>query len=238
MRKIKFEVGKYYHLFNRGANKAEIFRDDSDKWRFLQALFLFNNNESSYRILYEIERENKGKINFNLLREFITKNEKERKPLVKVIADCLMPNHFHLIIQQVQENGISSFMHKFGTGYTNYINNKYKKSGSLFQGPYKAIEIENDEYMKYLLVYINVLNPGQLIEPKLKEEGIKEIDKILNFAAQYDWSTNKEYLGTRKSIIIDKDILENIFPTAERYAEFVRETLLNMRFDINHLLLE
>jgi len=239
MRKIKFETGKFYHIYNRGANKEAIFYDESDRWRFLQALFLFNDSESSGRILYEVERENKGRINFNLLKKFVEKNKKDKKPLVKIMADCLMANHFHFIVQQVQENGISSFMHKLGTGFTSYINKKYKKSGSLFQGPYKAIEIENEEYLKHVLVYINVLNPGQLIEPDLKENGVKNIESILKISEDYIWSTSKEYLGKRNSFIIDKGILGNIFSTPGKYKEFVKEILLNKKLgSVSHLLLE
>lgn len=240
MRKIKAEIGDICHIYNRGANKSIIFNDDSDRWRFLQGLFLFNDEKNSPYILYYIEKKNKGKINFALLKSFIDDYENERKPLVRIMADCLMPNHYHLILQEIQENGISKFMHKLGTGYVSFKNKKYNRGGgSLFQGPYKLINIENDEYLKYLLVYLNVINPGQLIEPNLKEEGIKDIDKIIDFAENYNWSTNKEYLGTRESIIIDKGLFDDIFINSEEYKKFIEETLLNKKYNkINHLMLE
>ena len=239
MRKIKFNIGDIYHIYNRGVEKRNIFNNNSDRWRFLQGMFLFNDKESSLNILYHIERENKGRINFNLLREFIKRNKSNRDPLVKIIADCLMPNHFHLIIQEIRENGISQFMHKFGIGYTKYFNTKYDRVGSLFQGTFKAVKIDNDEHLKYLLIYINVINPGQLIEPNFEKEGVKDINNIINFAENYEWSTNKEYLGIRDSIIIDKGLLGKIFPKPEGYKRFVNNSLLSKKYNIvDHIRLE
>jgi putative transposase len=230
MREIKFEVGKIIHVYNRGVEKRNIFNNDSDKWRFLQGLFLFNDENILFRTLYNIEKGNKGRINFKLLREFVDNNHKDREPLVKIMADCLMPNHFHLLIKEIKDGGISKFMQKFGTGYTGYFNRKYDRVGSLFQGPFKAVSIENDIQLQYILVYINVINPGQLIEPELKEKGVIDIDKVMNFAENYSFSTNPDYLGLRDSIIIDKGIFKEFFPTPEKYKEFVRDVLLSKKY--------
>lgn len=239
MRKVKFEKGKIYHIYNRGVEKRNIFNNNSDKWRFLQGLFLFNDKDSSFRVLYEIERENKGRINFNLLRDFIYNQKKNRNPLVKIMADCLMPNHFHLLLEQIQENGISHFMHRLGTGFTKFFNKKYNRVGSLFQGPFKAVSIETDIQLQYMLAYINVINPGQLIEPELKEKGVIDIDKVMNFAENYSFSTNPDYLGLRDSIIIDKGIFKEFFLTSEKYKEFVRDVLLSKKYNlINDFILE
>ncbi|PIR72166.1 MAG: hypothetical protein COU42_02475 [Candidatus Nealsonbacteria bacterium CG10_big_fil_rev_8_21_14_0_10_36_24] len=239
MRKIKFEINKFYHIYNRGVEKRIIFNNDYDKWRFLQGMFLFNDKNSSFGVLHEIERKNKGRINFNLLKEFIYKNTIYRKPLVRIMADCLMPNHYHLLVQEIQKNGISKFMQKLGTGYAGYFNKKYNRVGSLFQGPFKAVLINNDIYLQYLLGYINIINPGQLIEPELKEKGTANTDKIMDFAGKYSFSTNLDYLGLRESIIIDKGIFKEFFPTPEKYKESIKEFLLNKKYDkISDLLLE
>ncbi len=232
MRKIKFEQGKFYHLYDRGVEKRNIFNNDFDKWRFLQGMFLFNNKDSSFGVLHEIERKNKGRINFNLLKEFINQNRKNREPLVRILADCLMPNHYHLLVEEIQENGISCFMQKLGTGYVKYFNIKYERVGSLFQSPFKATAIENDIYLQYILVYINVINPGQLIEPELKEKGVIDIEKVMNFAKNYSFSTNPDYLGLRDSIIIDKGIFKEFFTSPEKYEEFVKDTLLSKKYNI------
>ena len=238
MRKVKFQLGKIYHIFNRGVDKRNIFNGDRDKWRFLQGLFLFNDEKKFHNILYQLER-NKGAINFSIIKNFIKNSTEERIPLVRIMADCLMPNHFHLIIEEIKEGGISKFMQRFGTGFAKYFNTKYRRTGSLFEGPFKAVEIENDDYLKYLLVYINIINPGQLIELDLKKEGVKNIGKVLSFAADYDWSTNKEYLETRESVIIDKGLLGKIFSESTNYKEFCREILLNRKYnEVDHLIFE
>ncbi len=232
MRKIKFGPGIICHIFNRGVDKRNIFNSEADMWRFLQGMFLFNEEDISLGILRQIERENKGRINFNLLKEFIEKNKSNRLPLVRIMADCLMPNHFHLILQEIKENGISKFMHRLGTGYTNYFNIKNTRIGSLLEGPFKAVKIDSDEYLKYLLVYINVINPGQLIEPELKEKGVMDINKVLNFAENYSFSTNPDYLGIRDSIIIDKGLLGEFFNDPIKYRNFTKDVLLSKKYNL------
>jgi len=231
MRNIKFKTGVVYHIFNRGVDKRNIFNSEADMWRFLQGMFLFNDKDSSFGILREIERENNGKLNFILLKEFVEKNKNNRKPLIKIMADCLMPNHFHLIVQEIEEGGISKFMHKLGTGYTKYFNKKYDRTGSLFQGTFKAVPIENDLYLQYLLIYINIINPGQIIEPELKEKGVNNVEKVLEFAKNYSFCTNPDYLGRRESIVIDKGILRDIFDNQQRYQEFARDILLSRKYN-------
>ena len=231
MRKIRFVKGGIYHIFNRGVEKRNIFQDDADKWRFLQGLYLFNDEENSTNLLWKLEKE-KGGLNFRTLKNFVERKHEERKPLVRIMADCLMSNHFHLILQEIKDNGISTFMHKIGTGYAGYFNKKHERVGSLFQGTFKASPVDKDLYLQYLLIYLNVINPGELVEPKLKERGVKNIDMIIKFAAEYPWSTHQEYLGKRNSIIIDKGLLEDFFPTQIKYREFSKEVLLTKKFNI------
>ena len=239
MRKVRFAQNCIYHVYNRGVEKRDIFVQDGDRWRFLQGLFLFNDGRSTSNLLWRIERENRGRMNFRILREFVEKRSAERKPLVRIMAACLMPNHYHLILEELQQGGISKFMHRFGTGYTMYFNKKYDRVGGLFQGPFKAVQVDTDEYLQNLLVYVNVINPGQLIEPNLKEEGVKDVEKIMQFAKAYPWSTHQEYLGIRESPIIDKGVAHSLFPSGAKYKEFVENALLTRKINtIEHLMLE
>lgn len=227
---------KIYHIYNRGVEKRDIFEDEADRWRFLQSLYLFNDKESSHRTLHRFREENK-KLNIKTLRREISPQDQE--PLVKIMADCFMPNHYHLLLEEAKENGISKFMQKLGTGYTNYFNKKHDRVGGLFQGSYKSVRVEEKRYLKYLLVYINVLNPAELIEVNYKEQGIEDIKKVMEFAADYEWSTHKEYLGTRNSFIIDKGILENAFTNPEQYEDFVEMVLNSEKYKkLDHLILE
>lgn len=232
MRKTEFEPGIICHVFNRGVDRRNIFINEADMWRFLQGMFLFNDLDVSLGVLRQIERGNRGRINFTLLKEFVNRNKNNRKPLVRIMADCLMPNHFHLIIQEIEKGGISKFMHKLGVGYTKYFNIKYNRTGSLFEGPFKAVRVDNDIYLQYLLIYINIINPGQLAEPELKDKGILDINKVFNFAENYSFCTNPDYLNKRDSIIINKGLLGEIFNDPLRYQEFAKDILASKKYDL------
>ena len=227
MRKTKFEVGKIYHVYNRGVEKRNIFLGDGDRWRFLQGLYLFNDEAGSFNLLYRLEQE-KGKMHFGILREHMKKEGAERSPLVRIMADCLKPNHFHLLIEETQEGGISKFMHKLGVGYTKYFNTKYERVGPLFQGAFKAVGVKSDDQLTYLIAYINVINPGQELEPDLKSVA-QDPDEVLRFVENYPWSTHQEYLGKRESIIVDKGIAGELFSTPAKYKNFVTDILLGKK---------
>ena len=135
MRKEKFVIGDYVHVYNRGNRKELIVRDEKDKWRFMQGLRFFNDSHSSANILRQISalKPDTSKL-VELDREPETvfeigwpPNWPEKDPLVKILCYCLKPNHFHLLLQEIREDGISKFMHKLGVGFANYYNAKHKK---------------------------------------------------------------------------------------------------------------
>lgn len=223
MGKTKLELEKIYHVFNRGVEKRSIFLSDGDRWRFLQGLYLFNDERGALNLLYRLEQE-KGKMHFGILRKYMEREGIKRRPLVRIMADCLKPNHFHLLVQEVQENGISRFMQKFGTGYTKYFNKKYERVGSLFQGGFKAVEIKEDDQLRYIVAYINAINPGQELEPELKSAA-QDPEEILRFIEEYPWSTHREYLHKRESIIVDKGIAGELFSTPRQYQQFVSDII-------------
>lgn len=234
MRRENFRPGKIYHIYNRGVDKRVIFNENADKWRFLQAMALFNNAKSRSHILWQLENQKEG-ANMRTLKKFF--DDRAEKPLVKIMADCLMDNHYHLLLEEIEENGISTFMHKLGTSYTMYFNKKYDRSGSLFQGPFKAVKVENNRYLKYLLVYINIINPAELVGIDLNKD--KGIEKAIKFASDYDWSTNKEFLDKRDSFVIDKGIFNNLFQNREEYKEFAKMALEEKKhYQIKELTLE
>lgn len=229
MRNVKFYKGNFYHIYNRGVEKRNIFENDNDRWRFLQGLFLFNDEKATANLLWQMEK-TRGGVTFGILRDFLKTQSEKRNPLVRILADCLMPNHYHLLVEEIKEDGISKFMHKLGTGYTKYFNNKYARVGSLYQGTFKATLVNDEKYLQYLLAYINVINPGELIEPNLKEKGVESVEKVMQFAKEYQWSTNLEYLNERNSIIIQKGLLNRLFPDVNTYQDFIRSVLLEKNF--------
>jgi len=137
-----------------------------------------------------------------------------------------MPNHFHLLLNQKREGGIVKFMQKLGTGYTMYFNTKNKRDGVLFQGAFKSIPIESDEYLIYLSSYIH-LNPVELKEPRWKEEGIKNWKAIGQFLGQYRWSSYPDYLGKKNfPYITNRNFLIEYFGDKEKYKQFVNSWLI------------
>ena len=249
-RKEKFCVGEIYHIYNRGVNKSNIFWDDNDRWRFLQGMYLLNDEMNINNLRRDIYRET-GSVNFRTLREFFEKENRERKPIVKILADALMPNHFHLLIQEIVEGGISRFMHKLLLSYSQYVNKKYNRTGPLFSGRFKAVRVDKENYFRYVVVYINVINPLRpFIEKQEKLGRVKDLTKaeILKFLKDFYWSTHLEYLGERKSDLIDVQTGLNYLAdgngTYQDYKDLV-DTVLEWRSiwderlqSISHLLLE
>jgi putative transposase len=148
MRKTTFANGEYYHIYNRGVDKREVFLDEADYERFLICLREFNRTEA-IGSLYEKSLREKKNGSSTPIRGV------ELPALVEIVSYCLNPNHYHLILKQNSEKGIEKFMQKVGTGYTNYFNKKYKRSGALFQGTFKTIHIDSNDYLLYLSAYIN-----------------------------------------------------------------------------------
>lgn len=237
-RKYPFAVGSIHHIYNRGVAKSVICQEEKDYWRFLQGLCLFNDVKSTNRVLWELER-NRGELNLKVLRDYIINSEHERDKLVRILAYCIMDNHYHLLIEEIREGGITQFMQKFGTGYVRYFNDKHQRVGPLFQGRFKNVHVDDDLYLQYLLVYINVLNPANFVAPNWKEEGIGNITKILRYAKEYSWSSHQDYLGLRNSIILEKGIFSTLLDTPEAYSNLVNAVLLGKKHEaIAHLTLE
>ena len=194
-RTIGFAVGEYYHLYNRGNSKQIIFRDQEDYFHFMTLLFTCNG--------------------VNSFRNFLVKSTKAQDPflferggtLVSVGAYVLMPNHFHILVKEETENGISRFMQKVSTAYVMYFNNKYKRTGGLFEGKFKSKHLDEDRYLKYIFSYIH-LNPVKLIQKNWKEEGIKDRNEIFKFLGSYNFSSYQEY------VLIDRKYKEILNITA------------------------
>ncbi len=237
-RKQPLVVGKIYHIYNRGVAKGIICKEEADFWRFLQGLVLFNDKKTAANILWQLQK-TRGRLTLNILKNYLAEQGEERESLVRIIAYSIMDNHFHLLIEEIQEGGITKFMQKLGRGYAGYFNNKYERVGGLFQGRFKNALVENEQYLLYLLVYINVLNPAGLIESNWKEKGLRDIKKVLKFAAEYSWSSHQDYVGTRKSLIIDRKNLNEIIPLPQEYVDLVDNVLMEKKYtEINHLILE
>jgi len=140
-----------------------------------------------------------------------------------------MPNHYHLLVRQKIDGGIVRFMQKLGTGYTNYFNKKYERSGSLFQGNFKAVRIKNDAHFLYVPYYIHC-NPLDLFQQNWKEDGIKDIKGAIKFIENYKWSSFLDYIDKKNfPLVIQKNFLSTSIANPRDYkkamAEWISETL-------------
>ncbi|MFA6514961.1 MAG: transposase [Candidatus Paceibacterota bacterium] len=204
IRKVNFVRGEYYHIYNRGNSKQKIFHDKEDYQYFLRLLFIANGEE---------------KFKFHFLEGNVYE-AKRGNQLVAIGAYVLMPNHFHLLITEIEEGGISKFLHKVSSGYSHYYNKKYERTGSLFEGKFKSEYVYNDRYLKYLFSYIH-LNPIKLIQKNWKEEGIKNKQKVLIFINNYKYSSYKDYLEIirQENSIINKEFFPNYFPFKDLFLK-------------------
>jgi len=193
-RKIVFAEGEMYHIFNRGVDKRNIFDDKYDFERFFQSMKEFNVIEPIGSI-YE-NRFNKDKHQLG----------RGASKLVEFVCYCLNPNHFHFILEQVSERGIEKLMHRF-SGYAKYYNNRNKRSGVLFQGPFKAVLIESNEQLLHTSVYVNLND---------------QVHRLGRGVSKSSWG---EYAGMSKKQICKKDIILGQFKNFKEYEEFSKSSL-------------
>lgn len=199
MRKTVFVQKEYYHIYNRGVDKRNIFTEPKELLRFLKSVKEFNTVE-----LLDSIAENERRTNREL-------NSRPKK-LVNIVAYCLNQNHFHFILEPLVNEGVQKFMHRLSTGYTNYFNKKHKRSGALFQGRYKAKHISSNEYLLHLGVYVNLNN---LVHKGMNKEWMTKLP----------FSSFDEYKGITKDQICKKDILLDQFKNQAEFIKFCKDTL-------------
>jgi putative transposase len=211
-RRIPLAVDEFYHLYNRGVEKRDIFWDERDYRRFLALLYLCNGTEIvnmqmlragniSYRKVFSLER---------------------GEPLVAIGAYCLMPNHFHLLIKEIRPGGASLFMKKLLTAYAMYANKRHDRSGVLFQGRFRSEHVGTDNYFKYLYSYIH-LNPLKILDPKWKEKGPSFSSRSAEeYLQRYPFSSYAQYLGKvlPEDAILDRAAFPDYFSEQGSFKKF------------------
>lgn len=181
----------FYHIFNRGVEKRTIFTDDRDKNRFLKTL-------SYYQYLGPKPR-------LSIFNPLIHKELKTDK-IIEIVAFCLMPNHFHLLLKQNHDKGISEFLSKLSNSYSKYFNTKHKRVGPLFQGEFKAVLVESDEQLLHLSRYVH-LNPF--------------VSGLVTNLRDYPWSSYLEYLHADPKRPGGVGSVLEFFKSPDEYERFV-----------------
>ena len=205
MRKVIFAKGEFYHIYNRGTDKRDIFSCENGMARFLESMIEFNVLEP-IGSLYAQSFRKKNQLNTSTAKGEVTDVVDEK--LVNIIAYCLNQNHYHFILQQVSDRGIEKFMQRLGTGYTMYFNSKQERSGALFQGRFKAVHINSNAYLLYVSAYVNLNN---------------RVHQLRGSTSKSSWD---EYIGKQKGVgICEKEIVLGQFRKPEEYIAFAENSL-------------
>jgi len=208
---MQIETEKIYHIYNRGVDKRNIFVGYKNFVRFIRSMREFN-NVNPIGSLYEKkfrEYKKEGKDIANPLWVSDIPLDSPNKPLVEFIGYCLLNNHYHFLLKQLVDGGISEFMRRLGIGYTNYFNKKYNRSGALFQGKFKIIGVGSYSHLLKLAVYVNCNS---------------EVHKI-SLAKNWPWSSFLDYMGKRKGNLCNRRIIMNEFNNSIEFKNFCLQVL-------------
>ena len=205
MNRENIAVGEYYHIYNRGVCKKVIFKDDKDRIRFIFLILYFqadNNFPQISRIVTSYVKHRVFDIGNDVKSKLISKR------FVELTAFTLMPNHFHLIVKETKEGGMGKYMQRVLNSYTKYFDTRYGISGHLFEGPYKAVHVEDNEQLLHLSAYVH-LNPRALKEWRRRE-------------TSYLWSSYQDYVReNRWGDILKSEIILEQFKNKKEYKNFI-----------------
>lgn len=213
-RKDPFVTGEYYHIYNRGIDKRVIFKLPRDYERFIMLLYLANSNES-----FRLDDISSGQ--HRAFKEILVMDKGE--PIVSIGAWCLMPNHFHLLVKQEVDGGITKFMRKLGVGYSMFFNIKYQRTGALFGGLFKSKLIGvKDNYMRHLFGYLHI-NPLEIKFPNWKNQISKSSYNMKKFLESYRYSSYLDYISKDRveRSIIKPESFPGYFQDSDSFKSFV-----------------
>ena len=221
LRKDNFVTGEYYHIYNRGIDKRVIFKLKKDYERFMMLLYLANSHDSFRldNILNNQHRTSSEVLVFD-----------RGKLLVSIGAWCLMTNHFHLLLRQEVDGGITKFMRKLGVGYSMFFNIKYQRTGALFGGLFKSKLIGvDDNYMRHLFGYIHI-NPLEIEFLNWEDQINNSSVNMKKFLESYRYSSYLDYLGKDRveKNIINPENFPDYFLNSQSFRDFVESYFITV----------
>lgn len=195
-RVVPLVTGEYYHLINRATDDRNLFTRPLDFKRFLKAVYYYQYTGPKQR-----------------LSDYSPKTSlwvpKPENRLVEILAYTLMPNHFHILVRQIKDSGISAFMSQVQNSYTRRFNTKYKRKGPLFQGSFKSVLIESDEQLLHVSRYVH-LNPV--------------VAKLVENLEDWECSSYREYIGVKEGFC-SKDKILDFFTSIQKYDAFLKDQI-------------
>ena len=220
VRKVPLVTRQIYHIFNRGIDKRTTFSDQLEYLRFYQTIRFYRFSGlpvdlSKYLKVSQSFRDKLDEIPWG-------------PRYVYIYAYCFMPNHFHLVVEQGMDGGISKFMSLIQNSYTRYFNTRHERVGQLFLDQFKNVLVESEEQLLHVSRYVH-LNPYS-----------SNITKTLNDLQKYEWSSLNEYTKGGEDPICTKSIIMSYFKSRESYKKFVFDRADYQRDlkTLEHLLIE
>ena len=206
-----FANNQIYHIYNRGTRKSKIFLDEADYWRWGELLWwckTYNYPYSIYR--YQLEQAKRSGRDPQEIIEELDRTNKFAVAPVQILAFAHMPNHFHLLLKQVTDEGITQFMHRVGTAYAAYFNRRYELKGALYEGTFKAVRMRTDEQFLQVVRYIH-LNP--------LAAGLVEKEELINYP-KTSLSVYLHRLGSKSRVVDTSQVLEVFGNNRKELLEF------------------
>jgi len=221
-RKIPLVTNEIYHVINRGNASMPIFKKKYDYQKFIQTFLYYQNDNLSFRFSKLLELSQSEK------EEILKKLKIKKDLLIEIIAYCLMPNHYHFILMQAKDEGITNFIRLFANSYSRYFNAKYKRKGGLFENRFKAVRIETNAQLLHLSRYVH-LNP-------YSSYLLRDFKNLIKFP----FCSFPEYIGKSKTNICNKELILSQFSNLKEYKNFVLDRADYQRTleEIKHQLLE
>jgi len=202
MRKYVFTTGEFYHIYSHSIGDLVLFRSNRDHERFLSTLFSANGK----RDIAHLERFP----GLNLVWDIRDGKVALGDNFVDIIGFCLMPTHFHLILQEKSDGNISYFMHRALVSYAKYFNLKYERRGHVFERTFNAKHLSDTDYLMRALAYVH-LNPKGLNDWKKREH-------------KYQWSSFQDYISENRwgKLLATGFALEYCDNDKKEYFKFVK----------------
>jgi putative transposase len=216
IRKDPLITGGYYHIYNRGIDDRNIFTHKREWNRALLSLWYYRFHQPQHKLSHYLSLGQDQQLT-------AIQRLKAQPTIIQVIAYCLMDNHFHLLLQQTQETGISTYLSNFQNSYSKYFNLRHERTGPIFPSPFKSVLIHSDEQLLHIARYIH-LNPYTSYK-------IKTIEEIFT----YPYSSAIEYFGNAYNHrITTPNILDTYFPKLQQHHDFIRDQS-NYQRQINNI---
>ena len=223
-RRVPFAQGEWYHCYSRGIDKRIVFDDEDDAKRFIELLYLANDTKPILRGNF-----------YHLKHNEILLMPRGRQ-IVSIGAYSLMKNHYHILIQEIEDGGITKFMQKVGTGYGMYFNEKNDRVGNVFVKPFRSKHVSTDAYLYRVAQYIH-LNAAELFERGWKHGTVLDLFELQRKLERYPFSSFPDYMDgvsrpernildeSARSILMDRlpELSRTLIEMRDYYAEVERE---------------